>query len=92
MVASVARRVRCATAMRIGCVTVDGPWRLAVPWREALLGFVFDGDDEQGDPSGLHLVALGWSLGVYWPMHRNIEVSWSATQKLHGRRLRVVRW
>jgi hypothetical protein len=71
---------------------IDGPWRIMKPWREALLSFIFDGDDEPGDPSGLHIVVLGWSLGFYWPMHWGIEVSWSATEKLHGKRLRVARW
>ena len=77
--------------MKLGCLTVDGPWRKTRP-RDALLGFIFDGDDQPGDPSGLYVVALGWSLGFYWPMHQHIEISWSATEKLHGRRLRVARW
>jgi len=73
--------------VRFGCVSIDGPWRLDLPWREALLGFGFDGDDEPGDPSGLHAYALGWSLGIYWPMHRRFEVSWSV-----GERFRFVRF
>lgn len=73
--------------MKLGCLLIDGPGRLDLPWREALLGFVFDGDDENGDPSGVHAYILGWSLGIYWPMHRRIMVSWD-----FGERLRVVRW
>ena len=77
---------------RVGRLTIDGPWRIQAPVRDTLLSFIFDGDDEPGDPSGLHVVVLGWSLGFYWPMRRGIEVSWSATEKLHGKRLRVARW
>jgi hypothetical protein len=47
----------------------------------------FDGDDEPGDPSGLHLVILGWAIGIYWPMRRGVGVSWST-----GSPLRVTRW
>lgn len=73
--------------MKIGRLNIDGPWKLHVPIQEALLGFDFDGDDEDGDPSGLHVCILGWSLGIYWPTHWRIMVSWSL-----GGNLRVARW
>lgn len=72
--------------MRLGRLNIDGPWRIYGAHRNTL-GFIFDGDDDPGDPSGLYTFALGWSLGIYWPMHRCIEVSW-----ILGKRPRVVRW
>jgi hypothetical protein len=68
-------------------MVIDGPWHIDAPMREVLLGFEFDGDDEAGDPSGIFVYALGWSLGVYWPMHRRVMVSWGI-----GAPFRFVRW
>lgn len=31
--------------------------------------FSFEGDDEPGDPSGLHMIIFGYILEVYWPMN-----------------------
>lgn len=73
--------------MKIGRMNIVGPRWLGLPWREAMLGFDFDGDDEPGDPSGLHVVAFGWSLGIYWPMRRRVMASWSV-----GERFRLVRF
>jgi len=73
--------------VRIGRLNIDGPCRLELPWHEALLGFGFDGEDEPGDPSGLHVYVIGWSLGIYWPMRRRVMVSWSTDEPF-----RFVRW
>ena len=68
-------------------MVIDGPWQIDAPLCEVLLGFEFDGDDAPGDPSGIFVYALGWSLGIYWPMHRHVTVSWSI-----GEPFRFVRW
>ena len=70
----------------------DGPRRYERPsdgsWNGSwLFSFVFDGDDEPGDPSGLHLVICGYGMSVYHPMHRKIEITGGI-----GQRFRVVRW
>ena len=58
------------------------------PWREQLLNFTFDGDDEPGDPSGVHLVLLGVCVEVYWTMHHHVSVTYS----LHDNKLLIQRW
>lgn len=45
-------------------------------------GFVFDGDDEDGDPSGFYFLIAGWSLGIYWPMHIKVMVTWNPSERL----------
>lgn len=59
-----------------------------IPWRAKLLSFDFDGDDEPGDPSGLHLTILGCCIEVYWPMHRRFSVTYS----LEDNKLLIQRW
>lgn len=69
--------------MKIGRFTIARPYRV----ESSSIGFLFDGDDEPGDPSGINAFGLGWSLGVYWPMHRRMWVSWFV-----GDKLQIVRW
>ena len=65
-------------------------WRPRYPeetWREYAFGFVFDGDDEDGGPSGLFVVLFGLELEAYWPMHRPVNVLFDL-----GRGLKILRW
>jgi len=57
-------------------------------WREShdsiaswIFGFIFDGFNEQGDPSGFHFILLGSQLEIYWPMYRPIEFRWALGEK-----------
>jgi len=68
---------------------VNNGWTLKDWDRDSLLpwvcSLVFEGDDEPGDPSGLHLILFGYIIEAYWPMHRKFFVTWQLGQlpKLH---------
>jgi hypothetical protein len=58
-------------------------WRTLGSW----IFFVqFDGDDEQGDPSGLWGQLCGWEWAIYWPMHRHVQWGWGLGHKPYFQR------